>query len=443
MYLLDIKLTQIKCFKEIELSFAGANGRPRRWTTLLGQNGCGKSTLLQAIALGLAGPETVRDLGPLFDGWQRVGQTQPAVFAGLSLLRRDTDSQVSAHDVEDPGTYVQCDVRLQPGAVVSAGSSALHPGPITDWVWSPISPRYFCAGYGPYRRFFGISPDLDKLVKSGRRSARLMTLFREDAAISDLEEWLVFLHNTEQERSSENGVLLNQVRTLLAQDFLPEAAVLTVDARRAQLQVGGRASVNFGQLSDGYRSMLSLGLDLFRRLAEAFPGSGAPQREPGVVLIDELDAHLHPRWQQTIGKWLLEKFPNLQFIVATHSPFLAQVSEEAGGNIILEQQPDGTVKARSDAEAVHTWRSDQVLTELFGLTSTRTPVVQEQLTEYLALEMRRREGKLSAEELQRHQDLEKIYRTIPPPIEDPVERRRAEALRAAIEANKTKIGELE
>jgi predicted ATP-binding protein involved in virulence len=78
------------------------------------------------------------------------------------------------------------------------------------------------------------------------------------------------------------------------------------------------------QLSDGYRAMLALVLDLARRMAQAC-GENARTDEsilhtPAIVLIDEVELHLHPAWQQTVLNTLMDIFPNTQFIVTTHSP---------------------------------------------------------------------------------------------------------------------------
>lgn len=75
-----------------------------------------------------------------------------------------------------------------------------------------------------------------------------------------------------------------------------------------------------GQLSSGFRTMLAVAMDLARRMAALNPHMENPTESPGVVLIDEIDLHLHPRWQQLVIKGLVEAFPNVQFIMSTHSP---------------------------------------------------------------------------------------------------------------------------
>jgi predicted ATP-binding protein involved in virulence len=83
---------------------------------------------------------------------------------------------------------------------------------------------------------------------------------------------------------------------------------------------------DFGVLSDGYRNMLAMVADMAWRATMLNPhlGAEAPAKVGGVVLIDELDLHLHPKWQRTVVDSLRRVFPNVQFIATTHSPFIIQ-----------------------------------------------------------------------------------------------------------------------
>jgi len=76
------------------------------------------------------------------------------------------------------------------------------------------------------------------------------------------------------------------------------------------------------QLSDGEKCLLAMVGDMARRLAIANPGLGNPLGAEGVILIDEIDLHLHPAWQRKIIPRLIETFPNCQFIASTHSPLV-------------------------------------------------------------------------------------------------------------------------
>ena len=104
---------------------------------------------------------------------------------------------------------------------------------------------------------------------------------------------------------------------------------------------------------------MALAGDLARRLAAVAPLDSDPLKAHAIVLVDELELHLHPRWQRIIVSWLLETFPNCQFIVSTHSPQV--ISEVSAGHVrILEDTATGTRIHRhgppSDATAIICWR---------------------------------------------------------------------------------------
>ena len=106
------------------------------------------------------------------------------------------------------------------------------------------------------------------------------------------------------------------------------------------VEIEGQPRLPFGMLSDGQRNMLALVGDLAIKAAQLNPhlGANALSQTPGVVLIDELDLHLHPRWQQHIVEDLRRLFPEVQFIATTHSPFIIQTLR-AGELISLDTQP--------------------------------------------------------------------------------------------------------
>jgi predicted ATP-binding protein involved in virulence len=141
--------------------------------------------------------------------------------------------------------------------------------------------------------------------------------------------------------------------------------------------------MEFAQLSAGYRNLLALVLDFARRLAQAHPNWENPLEAPGILLIDEVELHLHPKWQQTIITDLRTAFPNTQIIVATHSPeVLTTVHRDniflLGSDHAIEPLPAdmGTFGAESS----------RVLQEVFAAHS-RPPQVESvgNLREYLGL----------------------------------------------------------
>jgi predicted ATP-binding protein involved in virulence len=126
------------------------------------------------------------------------------------------------------------------------------------------------------------------------------------------------------------------------------------------------------QLGYGYQTLIAWMVDFAGRMVERYPDSADPLGEPAVVLVDEVDLHLHPRWQRKLIGHLTEYFPNTQFIATAHSPLVVQAA--AGANLAVLRREGDHVVIDNDVEAVRGWRVDQVYTsELFGLESARPP----------------------------------------------------------------------
>ena len=105
--------------------------------------------------------------------------------------------------------------------------------------------------------------------------------------------------------------------------FLPELSGLRIDREeqkpRLLAEKAGKTIV-INQLSDGEKCLLALVGDLARRLALANPAGQKPLKGEGIILIDEIELHLHPRWQRNIVPSLEKTFSNCQFVITTHSP---------------------------------------------------------------------------------------------------------------------------
>ncbi len=117
-------------------------------------------------------------------------------------------------------------------------------------------------------------------------------------------------------------------------------------------------------------------VDFASRMFERYPRSKNPLANPAIVLIDEIDLHLHPKWQRQIMSYLTERFPNTQFIATAHSPLIVQSAVDA--NIAVLRREGDHVVIDNNPASVQGWRIDQVLTsDLFGLASARLPSVDE------------------------------------------------------------------
>ena len=142
---------------------------------------------------------------------------------------------------------------------------------------------------------------------------------------------------------------------------------------------GSRHELRIEQLSEGYKIVIAMVADLAARMAEANPTKTNPLESSGIVLIDEVDLHLHPKWQRTILKDLSTVFPNVQFIVSTHSPIIvvgaAEIAEVANLNTYSSERND--VVTSIPASNV----GQILLSDLFGLKSLQSPEWDDEIRE--------------------------------------------------------------
>jgi hypothetical protein len=188
--------------------------------------------------------------------------------------------------------------------------------------------------------------------------------------------------------------------TLLGDGLLPDGfQVSRVDSDGLWVSQNG-SDFPLREMSDGYRAVTALVVDIIRQMAASYPDLRLEDREsvpalpyPGVILIDEVDDHLHVRWQKTVGTWLKKHFPQIQFIVTTHSPYVCQ-SADPGGLILLpgpgENRPARILEQDLYERVVYGSGDDAILTDLFGVD---TPYSAE------AESMRRRLGDLEVKVL--------------------------------------------
>ncbi|WP_405413266.1 AAA family ATPase [Streptomyces decoyicus] len=209
----------------------------------------------------------------------------------------------------------------------------------------------------------------------------MASLFHEDASLTEGVSWLKELQLRSLEGREEATELLETVKELLSDGLLPDGyRALRVSSEGlwvAPADAPDRA-YPLREMSDGFRTVVALVLDLVRQLQTTYGAldagtdhAGHPiVRMPGVVIIDEVDAHLHVTWQRRIGDWLKSHFPRIQFIVTSHSPYICQAADP-GGLIRLpgpeEQRAPEVVAPDLYQRIVYGSGEDAVLSELFGL----------------------------------------------------------------------------
>ena len=155
----------------------------------------------------------------------------------------------------------------------------------------------------------------------GRAAAYAEALIAHPMNLRHFAEWMRAQSALASERDSAGRHL--QVLHEAVSRFLPDYEHLRPSKEDGTRLLVDHAGIvlDVGQLSDGERSLLALVLDLARRLSQANPSVDDPLRSAeAIVLIDEIDLHLHPKWQRQIARNLTAAFPRCQFIATTHSP---------------------------------------------------------------------------------------------------------------------------
>lgn len=422
MFIDKVTLKNIRGFGELEFSLARGAGRYAGWTVFTGDNGSGKSSLLKAIAVALTGKDAARALQPSFHRWIRDGADEASIE--LQIVRTAGDDSLSGEG-KAPGKEFPACVSLKNGGkephleiTTPAGKPKNYSTPQRT-IWSLDAKGWFCCGYGPFRRVFGASPEAMRQMVAPA-TERFVTMFQEAASLAEVDQWLRNLSHKDLEGKPDEKQQLAVLIEILRDDLMPNRITIDrVDSDGLWLRDRNGLRLAWSEMSDGYRAALALLADILRHLINAYGMSELTDRDAdgklfvkrsGVVLIDEIDAHLHPEWQREIGFWLKRHFPNVQFLVTTHSPIICQAADENGLFVLPEPGSDDKPHALTDAEyrTVIASRPDTILlTPAFGLQNTRSPRAVEGRAEYARLMAKRRAGgNLTAQERSQAEQLQ-------------------------------------
>jgi len=370
MYIDHIEIRDFKTFSKARIEFNHADRkyddswpRPKlaNMNLLLANNGLGKTSVLRAVALAALGPAVDRAGIFPYHFIRRVSKTGKRA-ASASLV-----AEFATHE-QDASPYAMIESRVE---VVAEGDLeflkwAHHEQKAWHPVFSSDSDAFFMVGYGSTRR---VSKS-NRMEQSGKvfpRAARVMGLFEEDYSLRPLNTWLPRYKETSRLRGRYVQVtnLINRLVTKNGWQFTGKQ-----DKEGEYLYEKNGVVVPFPALSDGYRAFLGWLGDLLYHVCETCPSGRKIAENKGIVMVDELDLHLHPKWQMEILGALAKTLPNIQFIMTSHSPLLVGALQWM--NIIVMKQGSRGSSASRLETAVHGLDADQILlTEFFGLPSTR------------------------------------------------------------------------
>lgn len=411
MYIHKVSLRNVRGFETLDFDLVRPDGTYAGWTVFTGDNGSGKSTLLKAIAVCLTGKDTARALQPSFQRWIRHDTSAAESSIELVITRVDSDDELKESG-KSPSTDFPAKIVLKNGGK----ETTLHADVPTSvknrktyqtpdrTIWSSEANGWFSCGYGPFRRVFGASPEaVQQMVTPS--TARFATMFQEAASLAEADRWLRDLKYKELENKRAEREQLDILLQILKDDLMPnQLNVARVDSDGLWLVDRNGVELAWSEMSDGYRAALALLTDIVRHLMNAYGVDGLTAQDDqgrlfikrsGVVLIDEIDAHLHPEWQRVIGFWLKRHFPNVQFLVTTHSPIICQAADPNGLFVLPEPGSGALPRPLDDQEyrKVIASRPDTILlSSAFGLENTRSPRAVEGRAELAKLQAKTRAG---------------------------------------------------
>ena len=376
MYIDSIEMKNFRTFKRVQTSFLhpGTNSLPKaerpdliNMNLVLGGNGSGKTTLLKGIAIAALGPAApVSGLFPYHLVRRELGQT------GMRTALIKANFTPNLQDRED-GSRGDVD-RIQSSIKIQCRGDLeqfvwMRPD---DNLWQPIfsgaSDAFFFVGYGASRRVekTGRVDEGSRRASAFVRARRITSLFEETYSLIPLSHWL-------PRYEAANPGRFVQVRNLINRLLGPARYQFTGDMAAGEYVFKHKnARVPFPALSDGYRALIGWIGDLLYYICETCPAGRKLTDNQGIVMIDEVDLHIHPEWQMRLLPRLAKQLPKVQFIVTSHSPLL--VGSLNWRNIIVaRQRRDGSSFLEQMEVGVSKMDADQILlTELFGLESTRS-----------------------------------------------------------------------
>jgi len=395
-------------------------GEEAGWHVILGSNGSGKSSLVRSFALVLMGEKEAYAARQEFDTWVRSDSLTATIEVNVT---GDREFDILTGGGNWPSRAINGQVTILVSPDRNRTDLKFTGSGMQRTIWGGGA-GWFSASFGPFRRFSGGDSKYDRLFVSNKRLAPHLTALGEDVALTDAMEWLsnLFVRAIREDAASgPSGVVQTLMREVVNfinnTGFFPQNEAISLLANDfVHVADANGFSIPFDQLSDGYRSALSFVLELLRQMVELYgidtmltaltkhPGT---VHAPGVVMIDEVDTHLHPTWQRDIGKWLTKCFPLVQFIVTTHSPIVCRAVAA----------PDGTIKgsiwklpalgAEDNFRRVDELELEKLIfgdvldaysTELFGVNVIRSSEGEQKLVRLAELNLKALEGPLNAAE---------------------------------------------
>lgn len=359
VYIKEVALVDFKGFRgEHKFSFVDENGEWCRWTVFLGNNNTGKTNLLKAIASLEPNEEKGNGTNIVFYalGYSLFFQNRESLYGSkFSLNTLPTNSNKLT---DSPFEF---DLEYSHNDPSTSTATGQEDGKIRN-----------LSIYG-----YGVVRDIEKKGISTEKKDTLNAenLFN-NTKLLNFEDWLFQLdyaakNNTSPVKNREKAKQRRDLLTnVLTSEIFPEInGIRFVSDEKLNNYIDFQTEDGWHKMSElgyGYQATLSWMVDFCKKMFDRYPESENPLKEPAVLLVDEIDLHLHPQWQRTIIKYLSDIFTATQFIVTTHSPFIIQ-SMESVNLYTLQREGDHTIVNHLGNRSYIGWKIEEILSEVMGL----------------------------------------------------------------------------
>jgi ABC-type multidrug transport system ATPase subunit len=350
-----LRLENVGLFEKLDLHFT------ERWTMLLGMNGGGKSTVLKAISLALCGDEARAEAAA-----QRM--LRSGASSGLIELHLGNERLVTELTRERDRIRVSSPpiTPVQAGTILALGFPALR---------GVIARRP--TGYAALSRPDPSPQDILPLVSEPY-----------DQRLDNFMQWAINVKiAADRDPEGPDAALLKVLETLIGEIIPPfplRFVLETIGTGRFELRVViAKTVVPFDLISQGMSSIFNwLGV-LLQRLHDVYPTASAgpdPQNHPALVLVDEIDAHLHPEWQRRLVDLVRKHFPNVQMIATSHSPLIVGSLTRQEVRVFRNGQ---AIELPEDLKGMNA--EDILTSSVFGMSSTRADSGRDEIERYFDL----------------------------------------------------------
>ncbi len=357
MHIQQVKIKNFRCFEDLTV-----NLNPDV-NIFVGNNGSGKSAVLDAIAAAIH--PYLYEFQSIVDVRSRFKDIEePHLFQRDLKVKQEKNASINTNIIEfgivnldlSINYSVQYVKRRTDGNNIDLRVDMIENSSIRRDMHRSLeslqNTNYFplVTYYRCNRNIKDISDINDVFSQDFDPFDALKNSLNATASFTDLANWFFAREFQELREAKNKGDInlelpeLKQIRKAISTIIAPNARVYFSQTNSAKLMVewetetGEKIELSLNQLSSGYRNMLALVMDFARRLAQANPEMENPLEAKAVLMIDELDLHLHPTWQQKIIPDLRKVFPNTQIIATTHSPEIVTTVERHQVKILEDYQ---------------------------------------------------------------------------------------------------------